>query len=128
MLEKTLYTIHYDPADETGILIWHTYVTSKEFRGGLQDFIDYVAERPLRKVIRHTKYLGIISVEDQEWYIQKILPKLKKMGLQYSAIVTPRNKLAQLSIEDLVDKIADKELVIRYFVKMEDAVEWLKDK
>jgi hypothetical protein len=59
------YDIEYFPEQAYGAITWHRYMSSKEFRASVQEFLTHIGGRPLRKVLQDARKLDIISTGDQ---------------------------------------------------------------
>ncbi|HYF01781.1 MAG TPA: hypothetical protein VEC36_00270 [Patescibacteria group bacterium] len=122
---QKLFTVDYDPALECGSLIWNNHVFSTEFRVVLEYFIEFIADRPLKRALWDTRKLVVISQTDQEWFVEIILPVLIAKGYRYGAIIVRNDNSDDLVNEVIVDSVSQYGVETRYFNNQEEAKEWL---
>ena len=65
-----------------------------------------------------------IKSSDLRWIIEVWLPRALAAGLRVAAIVMPRSGAAMKNIDDMA-KVAEGEVVVRYFSSVEKARRWL---
>jgi hypothetical protein len=65
-----------------------------------------------------------IKPSDLRWIIEVWLPSAVAAGLRVAAIVMPRSGAAMKNIDDMA-KVAEGEVVVRYFSSVEKARRWL---
>ena len=65
-----------------------------------------------------------IKSSDLRWLIEVWLPRALAAGLRVAAIVMPRSGAAMKNIDDMA-KVAEGEVVVRYFSSVENARRWL---
>ena len=65
-----------------------------------------------------------IKPADLRWLIEVWLPSALAAGLKMAAIVMPRSGAAMKNIDDMA-KVAEGEVVVRYFSSVENARRWL---
>jgi hypothetical protein len=125
-LNENLYSLEYDEELDCWILTWHEYVSSNEFREIQLRVVEQLENTSPRKMIRDTRNLNILSAEDQQWFLEVIVPQMIIMGLKAVAVIIPKNLLAKMSIEDVTSKIAPNGVDTRLFSDIDTAREWLK--
>jgi hypothetical protein len=65
-----------------------------------------------------------IKPSDLRWLIEVWLPRALAAGLRVGAIVMPKSGAAMKNIDDMA-KVAENEIVVRYFSSVEKARRWL---
>ncbi len=123
---KNPYNLYYDSELECGVIIYQGHVISTEFRQAHEGILKLIQEYDVKKMLSDNRKMGIINPADQQWIQDEFLPRLRQTGLRYSAILVPRNRLAMLTVEDIVDSVHPKKSMIQYFADIPEAKEWLE--
>jgi hypothetical protein len=125
-LNDDLYSFEYDAELDCWILTWNEYVFSNEYREINERMLEQLENRTMRKLIRDTRKLNIVSVRDQQWFIEYVVPKLLATDLQYAAIIVPENTLAKMAVEDIALRLTPGRVDTRFFADLEAAKAWMK--
>lgn len=88
----------------------------------------------MRREINHFRRLhmltdssaaGPVLDDDIDYFKKSVLPAMEDAGVRYLAIVIPRSKFTMLTIQEMTEN-AEK-ITVRYFDKLADAREWLRN-
>ncbi|HYF02527.1 MAG TPA: hypothetical protein VEC36_04075, partial [Patescibacteria group bacterium] len=67
-----------------------------------------------------------ISPEDRIWMAEDFAPRSYAGGVRFVAIIVPRNRLAGLVIEDIIERIEPLDVDIRIFGELSEAKRWME--
>jgi len=121
-----LCTVSYDPELECVISTWHGYASSNQFRAICERILETIQKHGATKSISDNREMSIISKPDQDWILSDFMPRLLETGYNASATILPFNHFAKISVEEIVNKINDREIRVRYFTRIIDAKQWIK--
>lgn len=88
----------------------------------------------MRREINHFRRLHMLTDssaagpaldDDIDYFKKSVLPAMEDAGVRYLAIVIPRSKFTMLTIQEMTEN-AEK-ITVRYFDKLADAREWLRN-
>ncbi len=122
---ETLCTITYDPELHCVISKWNGYASSNQFRAICERMLEMLQQYDAKKSLSDNREMSIISAPDQEWILRDFMPRLLETGYYASGTILPVNHFAKVSLDEIVSKIDEKEVKIKYFSKLIDAKEWI---
>jgi len=102
-------------------------LTSENFREHISMYAHLIREHALKGVYIDTRpFETAISVEDQTWHDETIVPQYKAAGLKRMAFLRTPDLFGQVSHEMVFDELQAKEhLDVRFFDDEEEAMNWL---
>jgi len=123
---ESLFTIDKDTNDNYAIVYVHGFLSSAEFRGISEKVLDFIKTHKVTKVILEIHALGIPYAADRTWYMEDFLPRVINAGLQYVGIIVPRNRLAGLVVEDIINSITPGKLQVYTYTNISEARAWIE--
>jgi hypothetical protein len=103
------------------------YVKGEAFQVAILKLLDLCDHKKAKKYLFNALHVRVASNEDQDWLEQEFYPRIKEIGVKYSAVVMPRNILGRISIESMSTFDTDHPYLVRkYFENLEEAYTWLK--
>lgn len=140
----TLQTIHadavstlsYDPSIPCSHIVWHGFASSHDFRAACMRAYELTREHRLSKGISDARNLRIISLTDQQWFLEEYLPMVLDLRIStnyYSAVLMPKDYFGRQSIDSIADQVEEAMVsqyqgihtTTRYFDNEADARAWL---
>lgn len=104
-------------------------ISSEEFRDSeqksLQFYLRYKTKYPRLEWFVDARNVGVLTPEDIQWVIDRILPKFASAGLKKEAFVVPSSAIGKIIIRNYVSKAGDI-IEIKSFDNSEAAKNWLK--
>lgn len=120
--------IHYEPKLRSIELEWHAHLQPNEVRTGFQAGIQIAEQRQAQAWIANMTHMGFIGPDDQDWIIANWLPRLRRLGLEFLAIVISGDARNRLSLHNIMsasehEGYTPAETV--YFSSAQDARNWV---
>lgn len=107
-------------------LTWKGSATGDTYRAPVQKLIEVVKEHGLKYFLSDTRNMGPILFADTEWTERVVLPQLIAAGLMRSAVLSSRDVLNMIAVDNMVASIpAEAPYVVAYFAEPGPALEWL---
>lgn len=128
-------SLYYDPAVPCSHIVWHGFATSEEFRAACLRAYALTRTHRLSKSINDARQLRIISLDDQQWFLEEYLPMVVELRLSshyYSASLLPKAYFSRWST-DVIEQALDAmhhhyqgiQTITHYFDNEADARAWL---
>jgi hypothetical protein len=108
------------------LLSWRKNATSLQLRFVLEYVLKILEAERLHKLIADDGGILSMSAADQEWIVQKWIPRAMHAGLRAVATAVPFSDLGRRAIEPIHASIPP-ELVIQSFDSVEEAKHWLRN-
>jgi hypothetical protein len=102
------------------------FKTQANFKKVLITIVDLFTETGANKWLADLRLMEGSFEASSAWLVNEIMPRAIANGLDYEAIVLPKDLYAKLTTVDAITRIRHVE--IKRFVDMEEAREWLMDK
>lgn len=122
---NSIYSIQLDIQCNCALIKVNGYITSAEFRSINEQILEFMVKYNLKKNIHEIHALAVPYPSDRKWYIENYLPRVIKAGIRYAAVIVPKNMLARLVVEDIIEAIKPDEIEVRTFHDLSLAREWL---
>lgn len=112
----------------TGV-IWHGPITSEQYRSAFLKCLDFLKSYNAPNYITDLTHQGPIEKQDQLWMLSEILPAAAGNGLRRIATIRPDALDAHVSdyLSDINTALKNFDVVQKYFLSMQAAVEWLQE-
>ncbi len=123
--EKDYLRIDYDQNENVITMNWKEAVVSEEFREGLNKGLQCVEENAIKHWLADVRDMGALSNEDQEWSNNEWFPKIIKAGIKFMAVVISSDIFNQMTVDEIMTKVPQTNIVHRNFDDMDKAKEWL---
>ena len=105
---------------------WRGFANSAEFRAVLMKGLQAVRERHATGYVSDTRKLRVIVREDQKWANETAIPLMAAAGLKRLAMVTSEAGLGKITVEEIVQMVDDKGLLMHTFASLPAALAWVK--
>lgn len=105
---------------------WIQTPTSREFREILTKGLGFVQETKVSQWIGDVRHLGAISEEDQQWSTNEWFPEAIVSGIKKMGVIVSDDVFNQLSVEEIMSKVAVVDFSSRYFASRADALSWMQ--
>lgn len=128
-------SLYYDPAVPCSHIVWHGFASSDDFRAACMRAYALARDRRLAKSINDARLLRILSLADQQWFLEEYLPMVLDLRISshyYSASLMPKAYFGRWSA-DVVGQALDAvhrqykgiHTITQYFDNEADARAWL---
>jgi predicted transcriptional regulator len=117
--------IHWDSVHSCVHSVWKGFANSAEFRAGLLKGLQAVREKRASGYVSDTRMIKVIVRDDQKWAQETVIPLMVAAGLERMALVTAASGLGKLTVEEIVDMVDNKGLLMRTFDSMPAALRWV---
>lgn len=122
----TYATIEYDEENKCISDTWEgMFGTQENFRKVLVYIVAAVQERKVTSWLADLSKMNGSFDGSKKWIIETVVPAVITAGLQFEAIVLPKNIFSKLSAKEAIMKIHNFEL--RQFDDLDQAKTWLKE-
>lgn len=105
---------------------WRGFANSAEFRATLMKGLQAVRERHATGYVSDTRKIRVIVHEDQKWANETAIPLMAAAGLKRLAMVTSEAGLGKMTVEEIVDMVANRGLLMHKFDSLPAALSWIK--
>lgn len=85
-----------------------------------------VKRHKLLHMLTDSRTAGPVLGEDVDYFKQRVLPEMDRLGVRYLAIVMPASKFTRMTIQEMTENSGN--ITVRYFESMREAREWLQSK
>lgn len=107
------------------------FVEGEEYRKVLTKVLDLVSEKRCSRLLADGRKMRIITPEDQAWVEEVWLPRSKRVGVRYSALILPKSVVSTMAVNRLMERFTSSggkqvEIVRAYFEDVPSAKEWLR--
>lgn len=109
---------------------WLRNVTSEEYRQGNTALIELLQKYDVSFWIADSAKLGDISMEDQLWTLQELVPKVVSSGISKLARLSGEDRVSFNKFKDFMEKASETgfgNLEVRQFVSYKEAADWIGD-
>jgi signal transduction histidine kinase len=109
------------------IIQWKRPATSKEYREAFGAVLSSLNIYQSPGWVSDIRNQGIMSEEDQLWFVQNIVPELVRCGLKRTAIVGADDSVRRDYYESIKKTAAALGFELRVFDSIEDSLFWMED-
>ncbi|MCD6065080.1 MAG: hypothetical protein K0R82_2991 [Flavipsychrobacter sp.] len=118
-------TIHYLEDLNAVMDVWTgAFGAQENFRKGLETVVEVIEKTKANKWLADLRLLKGSFDPSAEWLTTVIMPRTIELGLEFEAIVLPKEIFAKLSTKDAIQQV--KNLYIRQFWDINEARQWLQ--
>jgi hypothetical protein len=103
---------------------WKGFANSAEFRAGVMKGVEAVRDRHVKGYVSDTRKVKVIVHEDQKWANEVVTPLLVGAGLKRMAVVIAEAGLGRVTVEETLRMVEDKQLLVRTFHTVPEALKW----
>ncbi len=131
LYENKFITISLDKDQDTIQMKWYAsteMALEDDFKDWNRTLVKLVDEHQPSRMLADTQtYFFTINEELQEWSKVNIFEAFARAGVRKLALVMSEEIIAQMSLEQFVDKYEGREITNAYFKTLEEAKNWLTE-
>lgn len=116
-------TIEERTACSAAMITFHGSLKSEEYKAAMLANYDLCQQSHIKNWLQNNKDAGILSLEDQKWVSETLIPKAAK-EVDKIAVVVSNDVFRKFAAKNILDKQKGK-LNFQYFNSLEDATAWL---
>jgi hypothetical protein len=125
--QQDYLTARYDESLDAVLMEWHDFAEGEDFRDGLDAGLELVKSERAVNWLADLREMGTVTDADQEWSNNDWFPRALETDLSHMAIVQPESVVANMSVENIMQEVADGALTTHYFDNRPEAEEWLRE-
>ena len=118
-------SIRWDGAHRCVHTEWKGFANSVEFRAALMSALDAIKARRAIAYLSDTRKVKVVIHTDQAWANEVWVPLAVNAGLKRFALVTAASGLGKATVEDVIDMVDNRGLLMRGFDTVAGAQAWL---
>jgi len=126
-LDEPWVSIRWDGAHHCVHTEWKAFATSVEFRAALMRALDPIREKRAVGYLSDTRKIKVIVHTDQAWANEVWIPLLVAAGVKRFALVTAASGLGKMNVEDVIQLVDNRGVLMRGFSSLEGARHWLAE-
>lgn len=126
-LDEPWVSIRWDGVHKYVHTEWKAFATSDEFRAALMRALDAIRDKHAVAYLSDTQKVKVVVHKDQTWAYEVWVPLLVVAGVKRFALVTAQSGLGKLNVEDVIDLVDNKGLLMRGFDSADEARKWLAE-
>lgn len=128
-LNKPYVQVFWSPINKILTSRWTGFCTFDEIKAVAQRIIDAVTLEGAKKVLYDAREIEVLDEQSQKYIAGDFTKEMIKVGIEYSATVSPLDVFAKFSVDDIQNTIKIPEASNNmFFQDVEEAFEWLKSK
>lgn len=128
-LNKPYVQVFWNPINKILTSRWTGFCTYDEIKAVAQRIIDAVTFEGARKVLYDAREIEVLDEKSQKYIAGDFTKEMIKVGIEYSATVSPTDIFAKFSLDDIQSSIKIPEASHnKFFQSVEDAFQWLQSK
>jgi len=104
----------------------HKFIWGDAYQEILNAGLDVLVAEGATKWLSENREATVHSRADTDWVISELLPRARKAGLWFWAIVPPANVIGQMNMERILVEAQKLGIVGRIFSEVEHAFAWLE--
>ena len=117
--------LYYDAYINNTVIIWKRNVSSNEYRKAFEVVLQTIRTYNTPGWIADLRNQGVITPEDQQWFISNVLKTAAENGLVRIGTVGFNNPIRKDYYQRMISKTAEFGIEFRVFESIEDAVSWM---
>ncbi|MEP2023128.1 MAG: hypothetical protein ABJH98_10515 [Reichenbachiella sp.] len=128
-LNKPYVQVFWSPINKILTSRWTGFCTYDEIKAVAQRIIDAVTFEGAKKVLYDAREIEVLDENSQRFIAGEFTKEMIKVGIEYSATVSPVDIFAKFSLDDIQSSIKIPEATHnRFFQNMDEAINWLSNK
>ncbi|MDX2302034.1 MAG: hypothetical protein NW226_04500 [Microscillaceae bacterium] len=125
IFESKYVQVNYNPVTNSVETIWKDFATSDEFRKTIDIVYEaMIKNKPQNWVVDFTR-AGVVAVKDQEWFYNKVLPKMARAGIKKAPVVASGDVFSKMHSDEAKRHMNRMGIESRYFENRQAIEEWL---
>lgn len=126
-LDEPWVSIRWDGVHQCVFTEWKGFANSAEFRVALMRALDAIRDHRGVVYLSDTRKVKVVVHKDQDWVNQVWIPLLAATGVKRFALVTAGSGLGKATVEDVIERVDNKGLLMRHFDSLSAARSWLAE-
>jgi len=126
-LDKPWVSIRWDKVHKCVHSEWKAFANSDEFRAALMRALDAIKDTHAIAYLSDTRKVRVIVHKDQNWVNEVWIPLLIATGVRRFALVKADSGLGKLNVEDVINMVDNRGLLMRGFDSVPNARMWLAE-
>lgn len=128
-LNKPYVQVFWSPINKILTSRWTGFCTFDEIKAVAQRIIDAVMFEGAKKVLYDAREIEVLDEDSQRYIAGDFTKEMIKVGIEYSATVSPTDIFAKFSLDDIQSSIKIPAASHnKFFKNVEEAFEWLQSK
>ncbi|SMD37831.1 hypothetical protein SAMN04488029_3477 [Reichenbachiella faecimaris] len=128
-LNKPYVQVFWSPINKILTSRWTGFCTYDEIIAVAQRIIDAVTFEGARKVLYDAREIEVLDEQSQKYIAGDFTKEMIKVGIEYSATVSPTDVFAKFSLDDIQSAIKIAEASKnKFFQDVDEAFNWLLSK
>lgn len=125
-LNKPYVQVFWNPLNKILTSRWTGFCTFDEIKAVAQRIIDAVSFEGARKVLYDAREIEVLDEDSQRYIAGDFTKEMIKVGIEYSATVSPTDIFAKFAVDDIQNSIKIPESANnKLFQSVEEAFNWL---
>ncbi|MEO9967741.1 MAG: hypothetical protein ABJF11_18240 [Reichenbachiella sp.] len=126
-LNKPYVQVFWNPINKILTSRWTGFCTFDEIKAVAQRIIDAVILEGAKKVLYDARGIEMLDDDSQRYIAGDFTKEMIKVGIEYSATVSPTDVFAKFSVDDIQSSIKIPEASHnKFFKSVDEAFEWLE--
>jgi hypothetical protein len=126
-LDEPWVSIRWDNVHKYVHTEWKAFANSDEFRAALMRALDAIKDKHSAAYLSDTRKVKVIVHEDQNWANEVWIPLLVAAGAKRFALVKAESGLGKLNVEDVINMVDNRGVLMRGFDSVQNARMWLAE-
>jgi hypothetical protein len=125
ILDDEYATLWYHPEEKVVHHQIHKFLVPGAFEKLLSSGAELMEQHRATKWLSDDRNNVVVSPEDLKWADEQWLPRVRKAGFRYWAIVVPANVVASMQMKALQAKRRRENIDVSMFESVDEAMAWL---
>ena len=125
IFESKYVQINYNTITNSVETIWKDFATSDEFRKTIDIVYDAIIKNKPQNWVVDFKRAGVVAVKDQEWFYNKVLPKIARAGIKRAPVVMSDDVFSKAHSDEAKRHMNRMGIESKYFENRQVIEEWL---
>jgi signal transduction histidine kinase len=124
--ESEASQLYFDANLNITVIIWKKSITSAEYHSTFEMVLNSLKTYRSPGWIADLRNQGIVTDDDQAWFISKIVPEAVKCGLKRLAAIGLKDPVRMDYYNRVSEKMNAEGVELKVFGSMHDAINWMK--
>lgn len=125
VLDNEFATVWYHPKEKITHHQFKQFIYGEPLREVLLLHLDILERNGAFKILSDDRGNGPMTPEDMEWAATNCMPRVRKLGLKYWAVVMPALVLGQMNMRRWIKTYANLGVTAKAFTDPDEALTWL---
>ena len=123
-LNEEYAEVNYNPQANLVEVIWRKNQTSDHYRQTVKTAYEIILKYGASKWLSDMRNEGVVSVKDQKWLTEEMMPKAFQAGLRRVALVVSKDVFVRFYTKNIEQPVND-HFQSKHFDDVENARKWL---